>query len=191
MSELRSASNSSSSFSLPSVHFTRGDEARRTEVPSGSSSPADAAFADAAQRQGEVKITLHVLPFLQIDSTVLETADDEYYLVPCYAKRVILRRRGEEFALRMADVRVEEVEMRLGVGQGGGRLAIEFQGRKRQESIVLKDRMARIWKELDKCMLAAVDVRSVVLVMREDESVRKKSMMRSAVRSVFSKATAR
>ncbi|KAK4501544.1 hypothetical protein PRZ48_007353 [Zasmidium cellare] len=180
-------SSSSSSFSLSSIPFTRGDENVRNQQASTGSSPINATFADAVQRQGDVTVTLRPLPFLPVDTAVLETADDEYYLVPCYAKRVILRRRGEEFALRIADVRVEEVEMRLGVDQGGGRLAIEFEGRKRTESIVLKDRKARIWKQLDKCMLASVDVRSVVLVMREDEKVVKQSAMSVSDRTLLAK----
>lgn len=182
----------SSQYSFPDLNFTRGDESVETV----------ATYVDAPQRPGEIQTAFRVLPFLDPDQAIFPTAEDEYFLMPYDARRVILRHRGEQFAVRIPDIKVAELEQRLCVERGGRRLAFEYQGKRRCETLVLKHGVERIWDEMNRCNWATRDVRSVVLVIREQEELEKnrpseqnpndrESSIRSTVRSFAARKASR
>ena len=85
------------------------------------------------------------------------------------------------------------MEQRLNVGEGQGRLAIEYVRRGRNEVVVLRDPKARILKELDRCGHIAGGQEKLALVMREegDAGVRPQGSLRTAFRSIVSRTTPR
>lgn len=111
--------------------------------------------------------TVSVRPLPTGHSTKPDVANDEYYLFPTETKRVLVRWNDEtqQYPVRVADVRVEDVRRRLS-GSHDAMLGIEYGSLERRKTKWLNNAKKRFWKEWEGCEKpAGKDAGNVVLVV--------------------------